>query len=666
MAQTIKEKMDCLIDKINYHNKRYYDMDSPEIEDSEYDALLRELINLEEENPSLVREDSPTHRVGGKALDSFKKVTHKTTQLSLGNAFSLEELKAFDERIKEHFDKYTYAVENKFDGLTVVLTYEKGILTLAATRGDGVVGEDVTFNVRTIKSVPLKLREDVSLIVRGEVYMPKESFDYLNEKRKEENLPLFANPRNAAAGSVRQLDPKVASKRNLDIFIFNLEEIEGKSFNSHSESLDYLKTLGFKVSEVKLFDNIKDVYDECINKQENRNKLSFDIDGAVIKLNDISQREEMGQTSKTPKWAIAYKFTAQKAKTTLKDIIVQVGRTGNLTPVAVLDGVFLDGSFIQKATLHNEDYIRQKDIRLGDKVLIQKAGEVIPEVFCSLKEERTGDEKLFEMPKRCPVCNGPVERKEDQAAVKCINPNCPAKKLRSISHFVSRDAMNIEGLGSRIVENLVNEGFIRDISDIYALKDKRKQLEEIEKMGEKSVDNLLVSIENSKNMPLENLIYALGINLVGKTNAKILSKHFKSIEDLSKATFEELTCIHEIGEKMAGEIIKYFSNENNIKLLKSLEKAGVNFEGNNESKEKAVFENKIFVLTGTLATLKRSEAAKLIEERGGRVSSSVSKKTDYVLSGSSSGSKLKKAVDLGVKIIDEDEFFNMINNIAID
>ena len=477
----------------------------------DYDMLIRKLSKLEEEYPQYKKEYSPTDRVGGKALDAFDKVKHEYKQLSLANAFSYDELLDFDQRVKKEIENPTYTLENKFDGLTIVLTYKKGLLSVGATRGDGEVGEDVTLNVKTIKSIPLKLNEEVDLTVRGEVLIYKDNFKKINKEREKEGLSLFANPRNMAAGSIRQLDSKIAAKRNLDCFIFNLEHIDGKTLSSHSESLDYLKSLGFKVSEYKIFNNIKDIFDELIKKEDSRRSMPYEIDGAVIKLNDLEQRELLGSTNKNPRWAIAYKFSETKVKTKLTDIIVNVGRTGTLTPVAILEGVRIDGSFVSRATLHNEDYINDNDIRIGDNVIVKKAGEIIPQVISSVKEDRNGDEKLFEMPKNCPVCGKEVVRQEGNSAVKCINVDCPAKVSREIIHFASREAMNIDTLGERVLETLIEKDLIQDVSDIYKLENKKEEIESLEKMGEKSVSNMLNAIEKSKENSLEDLLFALSL-----------------------------------------------------------------------------------------------------------------------------------------------------------
>lgn len=655
-----KKEIEQLTEELLEHNRKYYEEDNPSISDYEYDMLLRKLMKLEEEYPEYKKEYSPTDRVGGKALDGFEKVKHEYKQLSLANAFSFDELLEFDNRVKKEIENPVYTLENKFDGLTIVLTYENGILKTGATRGDGEVGEDVTLNVKTIKTIPLKLNKDVNLTVRGEVLIYKDNFEKINKQREKDGESLFANPRNMAAGSIRQLDSKVAAKRDLDCFIFNLEHIDGVELLSHSESLDYLKSLGFKVSEYKKFNNINEIFKALNEKEEERKKLPYEIDGAVIKLDNLRDREILGSTNKNPRWAIAYKFSETKVKTLLKDIIVNVGRTGTLTPVAILEGVNIDGSFVSRATLHNEDYIKDNDIRIGDKVIVKKAGEIIPQVVSSVKEERNGEEIIFEMPKTCPVCGHEVVREEGISAIKCVNIDCPAKISREIIHFASRDAMNIDTLGERVLENLIEADLIQDVSDIYRLKDKKEQIEQMEKMGEKSVLNMIEAIEKSKENSLEDLIFALSINLVGKQGAKLLAKEFKSMDNLMNATYDDLISINEIGDKMANEIIKFFNNEKKISLISKLKSLGVNMEYINEENEDLKFEGMTFVLTGTLSKYKRNDAKKIIESYGGKVSSSVSKKTTYVLAGENTGSKEEKAKTLGIKIISEDEFEKMI------
>lgn len=650
-----------LREKLSYHSYRYHVLDDPEIGDYEYDMMMRELEKLEEENPHLVTSDSPTQRIGGTPLKEFSQVQHVVPLQSLQDVFSYEELKDWDTRVRNGLgEDFEYIVELKIDGLSVALLYEDGVLARGATRGDGQIGEDVTLNLRTIKSIPLKINDSNLLEVRGEVYLPKKGFDELNEKREEAGLPLFANPRNAAAGSLRQLDPKVTAGRPLDIFVFNVQRYEGKDFGTHLESLEYLKSIGFKVSPRRVqCKNIDEVYDTINSMGEMRGDLPFEIDGVVIKVNSLSQREVLGTTAKTPRWAVAYKFPAERKKTKLKDIIVNVGRTGALTPMAILEPVRIAGSTVSKTTLHNEDYIKAKDIRIGDNVIIQKAGDVIPEVVESVKEDRDGDEVEFKMPDCCPDCGAPVEREEGEVAVRCTNVACPAQQRRAIQHFVSRDAMNIEGLGPQIIVQLLDNSLIHDSSDLYYLK--FDDLIELERMGEKSASNLLNAIDNTRDNDLDRLINALGIRYVGQKAGKNLAKHFGSMENLINASHEELLQVEEIGDKMADTIYDFFRNERNIEFINKLKAARVNMLSKAaDSSKPQIFAGMTFVLTGTLSGYKREEAAEIIESLGGKVSGSVSKKTSYVLAGEEAGSKLTKAEQLGVKIIDEDEFRKMV------
>lgn len=658
--EEIKREIEKLTKELNEHNKRYYEDDNPTISDYEYDMMLRKLSSLEEKYPEFKKEYSPTERVGGKAIDAFNKVKHQQKQLSLANAFSYEELVSFEDRIKKENINPVYTLENKFDGLTIVLTYKKGILALAATRGDGEEGEDVTSNVKTIKTIPLKLNEDIDLVVRGEVIIYKDVFNKINEQRKENGESLFANPRNMAAGSIRQLDSKIVAKRNLDCFIFSLESIEGKELLSHSESLDYLKKLGFKVSEYKIYSSVRDIYNDLIVKEEEKKDYPYEIDGAVIKLNSLYDRTVLGSTNKSPKWAIAYKFSETKVETTLKDITVQVGRTGVLTPVAILEGVNIDGSFVRKATLHNEDYIKDNDIRILDRVIVKKAGEIIPQVIKPVKEKRTGKEIIFNMPHVCPVCGSDAVREEGNSAIKCTNPNCEAKISKEIIHFASREAMNIDSLGQKVILQLIDNGIIEDITDIYKLKDRKEEIKNLEKLGEKSADNMINAVEKSKDNSLEDLIFALSINLVGKQGAKLLAKKFLNMDSLINATYEDIISIDGIGEVMGKEIVAFFNNKEKLALIDKLKSLGVNMNYTTSENEEKRFENKTFVLTGTLSKYKRSDAKKIIESYGGKVSSSVSKNTSYVLLGENAGSKEDKARELGINMISEDEFEEMI------
>ena len=655
---SVRDRIEELRRIIEEHNYRYYVLDDPVIPDHEFDELMRELQALEDENPDLVSPHSPTQRVGGKASEKFPKVVHKTPLLSLANAFSEGDLRDFDRRVRSAVGDVEYVTEFKIDGLSVALTYIDGVLERGATRGDGVVGEDVTANLRTIKTIPLRLKQPVSLEARGEVFMPTAGFERLNEKQKEQGLAPFANPRNAAAGSLRQLDPAVTASRPLDIFIFNLEYIEGVSIATHEEGLKFLNEQGFKVSpEFRVFKSIEDVIGLCAEWQQKRESLYFEIDGIVIKVNSLRQREALGATGKNPRWAVAYKFPAQEKKTRVKDIIIQVGRTGALTPTAILEPVRLSGSTVGRATLHNEDYIREKDIRIGDAVLVKKAGDIIPEVTGVVFEERTGTEKEFHMPDKCPVCGSEAVRAAGEAVTRCTGIACPAKLRRSIIHFVSRDAMDIAGLGPSIVELLLDKGFIRDATDLYRLEDMKAELVSLERMGEKSVENLLSSIEASKTRGLARVITALGIPLVGVRASALLAEHFGSMEALQRAGKEELTAIPEIGEIMAQSIITFFRQCQNKEFVERLKSAGVVMTA--ERKDAGApkpLEGLTFVLTGTLAGYTRNEAFGIIEALGGKVSSSVSKNTSYVLAGENPGSKLDKAKKLGVKVIDEKEF----------
>lgn len=657
-----QQRIQALKDKIEKNNRYYYDEDSPRITDAEYDGMMQELIDLETEYPQFATEDSPTKRVGGAVSEAFVKVRYTKPKLSLANAFNAGELKAFDSRVRKVFPTTQYCLEQKFDGLTVVLEYNNGVFTRGSTRGDGVVGEDVTANLRTIQTIPLRLAEPVTLEVRGEVLIYKHNFEKLNAEREREGQPLFANPRNAAAGSIRQLDPKLAASRPLDIFVFNLESIAEKTFETHAESFQFLEHCGFKVSPIKIYDHIEPIIEEIETfERHGRNELPYEIDGMVIKVNRFAEREVLGDTSKSPRWAIAYKFSPEQGKTVVEDITVQVGRTGALTPVAELEPVLLAGSMIARATLHNEDFIAEKDIRIGDHVIVQKAGDVIPEVDHVVTEERTGSERVFRMPKHCPSCGQETFRIPGEAVTKCLNMNCPAQIYRKITHFASRDAMEIEGLGKAVVKQLLEHGLIDNIVDIYHLGQKKDELLTLEKMGEKSVDNLLAAIEDSKNRPLAKVIFALGIPLVGQNGGKILAEHFSSMEALSRADEEQLTVIPDIGDKMAVEIIDFFKTEANRHILEGLKDAGVNLSENAENQQhQSNLEGLTFVLTGTLTSMGRREAKAILENLGAKVTGSVSAKTDYVLAGEKPGSKVDKAQNLGVSIIDEATFKKMI------
>ena len=659
----VKKKMDELIDLINYHSNKYYNEDTPEISDFEYDNLMKELMKIETEHPELKREDSPSTRVGGKPLDKFNQVTHKIPMLSLSNAYSAQDLKDFDKRVRESVNKdVEYVVEFKIDGLSVGLTYVDGVFKTGATRGNGVIGEDITQNLKTVKTIPLKIDDKEEIIVRGEVYISKENFEKINEQQEENGLQLFANPRNLAAGTLRQLDSKLTAKRPLDIFIFNLEYMQNEKFKTHSQSLEYLSNLGFKVSpNFKICKTIEDVIEHIEYWTINRSDLSFEIDGMVIKVNDLEEREQMGYTAKSPRWAIAYKFPAEQKKTKLKDIIVEVGRTGTITPTAILEPVRLAGTVVARATLHNEDYINEKDIRIGDTVLVQKAGDIIPQVVEVIKEDRTGDEIKFNMPEKCPVCYEPTVRLEGEAAVKCINMSCPAQIRRGIIHFASRDAMNIDGLGESIISLLLDNKIIKDVADLYYIK--KEDIVNLERLGEKSATNLINAIEKSKNNDLYRLINGLGIKYIGVKGAKVLAKSFKSLDDIINSSIEELTNLEEFGEVMADSVVEFFNEDKNIVVINKLKEVGVNtLSSNSEDNGLAnIFDKMKIVLTGTLPTLKRNDAKELIEERGGKATSSVSKSTTFVLAGEEAGSKLTKANELGVTVIDEAKFLELLN-----
>ncbi len=661
MANT-KDRIDELKELLNKYGYEYYVLDTPTVSDFEYDALMRELIELEEKYPQYKTPDSPTQRVGGEIAEGFEPVSHTVQMQSLSDVFSKEELFEFDNRVCTALgtDTAEYITEMKIDGLSVSLEYENGILTRGSTRGDGFVGEDITQNIKTIPSIPLKLKEALPFLeVRGEVFMPQKSFIKLNEQQEILGKPQFANPRNAAAGSLRQLDSKIAAERKLDIYIFNIQQIQGKTLTNHRESLDYLKELGFKtVPGSKACKGIKAAYDEVMKIGELRGDLSFDIDGAVVKINSFSQRELLGTTSKTPKWAAAYKFPAEQKKTKLLDIILQVGRTGVVTPNALLEPVRIAGSTVSRATLHNTDNITSKDIRIGDTVIIQKAGDIIPAVVEVVKEERTGDETPFKMPDICPVCGEKLIREEGEAAVRCVNSNCPAQQLRSIIHFVSKAAMDIDGLGASIVEQLLDKKLISDCADLYALT--YEDVIGLEGFADKSAENLISSIEKSKEQGLDHVLFGLGIRLIGSRAATILAEKYESIDNLISASAEELAEIPEIGEKMSQSIINYFSKEKSKDIVKRLKNSNVKMTYESRKKDD-LLEGKTFVLTGTLPTLKRNEAKAMIESHGGKVSGSVSKKTDYVVLGEDAGSKLEKAKELNIALLSEEDLVKMLS-----
>ena len=658
----IKERIDYLVDLINEANYNYHVLDNPTIEDVEYDKYLRELYTLEEKYPELVRDDSPTKKIGGEVIDAFKKVTHDKPMMSLSNVFNEDEIKNFDERIRKEGINPEYVCELKIDGLSVSLKYKNGVLVSAATRGDGITGEDIIHNAKTIKTIPLKLKEPIDIEVRGEIYMSKKTLEVLNKERTKNNEPLLKNARNAAAGSIRQLDSSIAAKRNLDTFIYHLPNPEDFGIKTHYEAVEFMKKLGFKTNpNNRLVKNIDEVISFCNEYEQKRNNLPYDIDGVVIKLNDINDQLSLGFTARYPKWATAYKFKAELAYTKLKDIVFTVGRTGQVTPNAILEPVILMGSLISKTTLHNEDYVIERGIKIGDTVAIKKAGDVIPEVVGPLVERRTGNEIDFVMTKVCPICGTDLIRKESEAAYYCTNSNCDAKHIEGLIHYASRDAMNIEGFGDSITEDFYNMGYLKRIYDFYNLDKYKEELMSLEGFGEKSIIKLLSNIEKSKENSLERLLFALGIRHVGAKTAKILARNFKNIDNLSKTTYEELSEINDIGNIIAKSIVDYFNNEENIEIINKLKEYNVNMEYvNNNYKESEEFLGKTFVLTGTLTNITREEASTIIENLGGKVSGSVSSKTGVVIVGENPGSKYNKALSLGVTIWQEEEFLDKV------
>ncbi len=662
--ENIQKRMDELITILNQANYDYYVLDYSKITDQEYDKYLRELEELELLHPALVREDSPTKRVGGEVIDAFQKVEHTIPMLSLKDVFNESEILEFDRSIKKAGVHPTYYCELKIDGLSVSLHYEKGILTKAATRGNGVIGEDITHNVKTIKTVPLRLPEKIDIEVRGEIFMSKETLTRINQERARQNLPLLQNPRNAAAGSIRQLDSKVAAKRGLDTFIYHLPNPEDYGLRSHHEAIEFMKQLGFKTNpNNRLVGSIEEVMDYIQEKTELRPTLPYEIDGIVIKVDQIAAQQELGFTARTPKWAIAYKFPAEEVLTKLKDIIFTVGRTGQVTPNAVLEPVIVMGSTISRATLHNEDYVLEKDLMINDIVSIRKAGDVIPEVVEVKKERRTGKEIPFQMIHECPFCGTQLEKKKGQVDYFCLNDKCPARKVEGFIHFISRPAMNIDGFGARIMEDFYNFGFISSIPDIYHLERHREDLIRLEGYGEKSVDNLLEAIEKSKENSVERLIFGLGITHVGSKTAKVLASHFGTLDALMQASIEELTNIPDVGEIIAESLVSYFQKEENQKLIQELKDLGLNMQylGIQMIADEN-FQGKSFVLTGTLSTMGRDEAKKIIESRGGKTVESVSKKTSCVIVGENPGSKYEKAKNLQIPIWSEKDFLSKIEN----
>ena len=656
MEERIKELRELIL----YHNDRYYNKDSPEISDFEYDIMLRELEELEAKYPQFASADSPTVNVGGKKSELFAPVEHSVKMQSLNDVFSMEEFYAFVEKTEEQLgEQVEFSIEPKIDGLSVSLEYENGVFVRGSTRGDGSVGEDVTDNLRTVGGIPEKIADAPAILeVRGEVYMPQKSFEKLNAIREAEDEPLFANPRNAAAGSLRQLDSAVTKERGLEIFVFNIQRVEGVEFESHSKSLEYLKNKGFGVvPHTTVLKGKEEIFDYIQKIGEMRGDLPFDIDGAVVKADSFEIREKLGTTTKCPKWAVAYKFPAEEKETTVEEIYIQVGRTGVLTPNARLKPVRIAGSTVERSVLHNIDYINEKDIRVGDKVIIRKAGDIIPEVVRSLPEKRVGTETKFEMPENCPVCGSPAVRVEGQAAVKCTGANCPAKILRNIIHFASRDAMDIAGLGPGVVKQFADSGILNDVADLYSITP--EDVSGLERQGDKSADNIVSAIADSKSRGLARLLFGLGIPLIGSRASKLIAEEFGSMDALMSATADEISAIPDIGDKMASSVCEYFSSERNIALIEKLKNAGLDMT--EEKVEKTgIFNGKTVVLTGSLENYTRSEAKEIIESLGGKVSGSVSKKTDFVLAGEEAGSKLTKATELGIKVINEEEFINLV------
>ena len=658
------ERMNELIDIINEADYNYHTLDNPTISDQEYDKYLRELFEIEEEHPEWVREDSPTQHAGGKIIEGFEQAVHKIPMMSLSNVFNESEIIAFDEKIKKEGINPQYMCELKIDGLSVSLLYEKGKLVRAATRGDGTVGEDITHNVKTIKSIPLKLKKEVDIEVRGEIFMNKKTLIELNEKRKKNNQPLLQNCRNAAAGSIRQLDSKVAAERKLDNFIYHLPNPLDYNFNTHSEAIEFMKELGFKTNpNNRLVNNINELLEFIEEKGTLRPTLPYDIDGVVIKVNDIRQQQKLGYTAKYPKWATAYKFPAEEVVTKLTDIIFTVGRTGQITPNAVLEPVIVAGSTISRATLHNEDFVNERNLKIGDIVSIRKAGDVIPEVVEAKVERRTGEEKEFVMIKECPMCQTPLVKKEGQVDYFCTNTKCPARHIEGLIHFASRDAMNIDGLGDRIMEDFYNFKFIGNLADIYSLKDHAKELVRLEGFGEKSINNLLEAIEKSKENSLERLIFGLGIPHVGAKTAKVLAQKFETLDKMIESTEEELTKIPDIGGIIAKSVVDYFNDNHNRAIVEELKELGLNMKYLGKKVESNdIFANKTFVLTGSLTIFTREEASEKIELLGGKTSGSVSKKTSVVIVGENPGSKYEKAKELGIEIWTEQEFEEKLNS----
>lgn len=658
MDKSIIEKINKLRKELEQHNYNYYVMDNPTIDDYTYDMLMQELKNLENEYPELADSNSPTQRVGGEALNTFEKVEHKVQMGSLQDVFSFEQVRSFTDRCFTEVVKPEFVVEPKIDGLSVSLEYVNGEFTRGSTRGDGFIGEDVTANLRTIKSIPLKLKKAIPFIeVRGEVYMSRNTFEKIVEEQENNGEQPFKNPRNAAAGSLRQKDSKVAASRNLDIFVFNVQQIEGHELTSHKQSLDYLKELGFKViADYQKVSSYEEVYDRIEHIGNMRESYPFDIDGVVIKVNDFAQRIDMGATTKVPKWAVAYKFPPEEKETTLLDIELNVGRTGVITPVAIFEPVMLAGTSVSRATLHNQEFISEKNIRLNDRILVRKAGEIIPEVLASISH--SDNSEPYYLPEKCPSCGADTMRYADEAAIRCTNVNCPAQLKRNIIHFASKGAMNIDGMGEAVVTALIDSHLIKNVADIYDLTVNR--IETLERFGRKSAENLVTSIEKSKDNSLDRVIFAIGIRNIGQAAAKLLCERFGNIDDIMNASAEDIAEIDGFGEIMSENVVKAFSDIHFTELISKLRDKGVKMQYESDKSDDKRFEGMTFVLTGTLPTMKRDEAKALIEKYGGKASGSVSKKTTYVLAGEDAGSKLTKAQQLGITIISEDDFKNML------
>ncbi|MBQ9374796.1 MAG: NAD-dependent DNA ligase LigA [Ruminococcus sp.] len=650
-----KTRIDELVDLLNYHSRLYYVENKNEISDYEYDMLQQELKQLEEKYPEYIRKDSPTQRVGGEAVSTFEKVTHKVQMGSIQDVFSFEQVEQFVNSVRQTVDNPEFVVEPKIDGLSVSLEYQSGEFVIGSTRGDGFIGENITENLKTVKSIPMSMKEKLPLLeVRGEVYMPREVFYEIVKEQEDNAEQPFKNPRNAAAGSIRQKDPKITAKRKLDIFCFNIQQIEGMELNSHKESLDYIKSLGFKTvpgyKKVSTYNQIK----ECIEKIGNKRfDLPFDIDGVVIKVDSFAQREALGSTAKTPKWAVAYKFPPEEKQTKLIDIELNVGRTGAITPVAVFEPLLLAGTSVSRATLHNQDFIAEKNISIGDLITVRKAGDIIPEVLCVYEKQGSG---TYKIPDTCPVCNTKVVKSDDEAAIRCPNVDCPAQIFRSIVHFASKSAMNIDGLGPAIVKVLLENKLIESVADLYELK--ADQLIDLDNFKEKSANNLIKAIENSKSNTLDRLIFGLGIRNIGQASAKLLCNKFGDIDSIMSASVDEILQIEGFGTVMAENVHNQLSEPHTVNIINRLKSYGVNMTYQKDEIDNR-FEGKTFVLTGTLPTLKRNDAKAIIERFGGKASGSVSKKTDYVLAGEEAGSKLTKARELGITIIDEQTFLDM-------